>query len=492
MDTDQHGFEEGVREIRESRESGSGSAWTPRPTLNRENDFQPRMDTDRHEWEEGTELLRELRETIAKFVVLPAHGGEALALWVLHTYAFELRKVATYVGIASPEKRCGKTTLMEVLSELVHRPIPAANISPSALFRVIEEKRPTLLIDEADTFLDGNDEMRGILNSGYNRKGAYVMRVSQTRNAEDVMRNETEGDEYENGSAGMPRPTGSRLVRFSTWCPKAIAAIGRLPETLADRCIVITMQRKRPDEACERLRELDGLDLRQRCGRFVREREVEIAKARPTIPEALNDRAGDIWEPLFALADLAGGEWPELARQAAVALSGSAQEVSSPASWLFGDIRVVFDACNDVRLFSRDMVGVLNGLGDRPWREMRRGKPVTEMWLAMQLRAYGIRPKTIWIGSESAKGYERADFEEAFSRYVPAGAGSSKSQAPSSKEAPTSNGDETTKRTETDEPANHANNANETKVQAQFAMLMERLLTAANKPVAEEKAEYDI
>jgi len=235
------------------------------------------------------------------------------------------------------------------------------------------------------------------------------------------------------------------------------------------------MQRKRPDEACERLRELDGLNLRQRCARFVREREVEIAKARPTIPEALNDRAGDIWEPLFVLADLAGGEWPEMARQAAVALSGSAQEISSPASCLFGDIRVVFEACNDVRLFSRDMVGVLNGLGDRPWRELRRGKPVTEMWLAMQLRPYGIRPKTIWIGSESAKGYERADFEEAFSRYVPAGAGSSK--------VPTADHAENADQEITNESANHANDSNQTKIQAQFAMLMEKLLAAASKQV---------
>jgi hypothetical protein len=256
------------------------------------------------------------------------------------------------------------------------------------------------------------------------------------------------------------------------------------------------MQRKRPDEACERLRELDGLDLRQRCARFVREREVEIGKARPELPPALNDRAGDIWEPLFVLADLAGREWPELARQAALALSGSAQETGSPASWLFGDIRVVFDVSKDQRLFSRDLVGVLNGLGDRPWRELRRGKPLTEMWLAMQLRPYGIRPKTIWVGAESAKGYERTDFEEAFSRYVPVKAGVTNAQAPMTKEAPSSNvqtgsagGD-----TEKMEPAKQANDANGNsgnadRIQVQFAMLMEKLLAAASK---QEKGGYDI
>lgn len=273
-------------QLQSSKESGPPEGGTPYTDVG--TPVEPRLDpvqlgsekgdtlapalsrTRERENVDGAELLEELRRTIGRFVVLPAHAGEALALWVLHTYAFELRKVSTYIGIASPEKRCGKTTLMEVLSELVNRPIPAANISPSALFRVIEEKRPTLLIDEADTFLDANDEMRGILNSGYNRKGAYVMRVSnQITNYELKIKNEEHADtssrgspqsgEGEDGGPGQFHPTsGSRLVRFSTWCPKAIAAIGRLPETLADRCIVITMHRKRADEACERLRELDG------------------------------------------------------------------------------------------------------------------------------------------------------------------------------------------------------------------------------------------
>src|SRR5437867_378178 len=138
-------------------------------------------------WEEavdGAALLDELRGLFERYVVLPKGGPEMLALWTVHTYGWQLRDVTTYVGVSSPEKRCGKTTLLGVLSKLVHRPLAAANISPPALFRVIEEAEPTLLIDEADAFLQGNDEMRGILNAGYSRKTAYVVRVSQTRNAE--------------------------------------------------------------------------------------------------------------------------------------------------------------------------------------------------------------------------------------------------------------------------------------------------------------------
>src|SRR5579859_169932 len=122
-------------------------------------------------------LLDELVRTIGSFVILPKWGAETLALWVVHTFAFNLRDVTTYIGLESPQHRCGKSTLVTVLSELANRTVVASNVSSSALFRVIEEVRPTLLIDEVDTFLGGNEEMRGILNAGYTRKTAYVLRV---------------------------------------------------------------------------------------------------------------------------------------------------------------------------------------------------------------------------------------------------------------------------------------------------------------------------
>src|SRR5439155_8997437 len=139
-------------------------------------DFRPL--TPSPEPVDGNLLLNKLARILSLFVVLPKHAPEALALWILHTYAFHLRDVTTYIGIESPEKRCGKTTLLTILSELVSRPVVAANISSPAFFRVIEETRPTLLIDQADTFLQGNDELGGILNAGYSRKRADVLRVT--------------------------------------------------------------------------------------------------------------------------------------------------------------------------------------------------------------------------------------------------------------------------------------------------------------------------
>ena len=372
----------------------------------------PRLETlgveDVEPWPEPVEgkvLLDDLRGVLERFVVLPKWAGETLALWVVHTYAYQLRNVSTYLGIESPQKRCGKTTLLSVLSELVNRPVVAANISPPAFFRVIEETRPTLLIDEADTFLAGNDELRGILNSGYSRKTAYVVRVSSMRNSAL----HTPNSELE----------GSRLARFSCWCPKVMAAIGRLPETLADRCIVIRMQRKTAQEECERLKKLQASDLRRKCARFARDNEERIAGARPELPESLNDRAADIWEPLLVLADLAGGDWPRLARLAAEGLSTSAQE-SSPIAALLAELAVVFVEIDGNQVFSRTLVAVLNASPDRPWAELSQGKPVTELWLANQLRPYGIRPRTRRIGDERAKGYALEDFQETFRRYVPA------------------------------------------------------------------------
>ncbi len=412
---------------------------------------------------EGAALLEELTGTLRRFVVLPQWAAETLALWTLHTYAFPLREVSAYIGLESPEKRCGKTTLLMVLSELVNRPIVAANISPSAFFRVIEETQPTLLIDEADTFLQGNDELRGILNAGYTRKTAYVVRVAnqilnadgrysradQDRAGGDLLPGSPDGNpsagkmwrrhpacdpllpgspggsgsagSFPRGSKSIPGPRaqsiGSRLARFSCWCPKIMAAIGRLPDTLADRCIVIRMQRKTAGEPCERLRNLQGLPLRRRCARFVRDHQEAIPIAQPEIPPRLNDRAGDIWEPLLVLADLAGGPWPELARQAALGLTAGLQEKSLVGALLL-DLLCLFGTLSADRIFSRDLVAHLNTLTDRPWMEMRRGKAITELWLAQQLRPYGIRSRTMWMGTESAKGYFQEDFGDVFQRYI--------------------------------------------------------------------------
>jgi hypothetical protein len=458
---------------------------------------------------DGSALLDALAQVIKRFVVLPQWAAETLALWTVHTYAFHLRDISTYIGVESPEKRCGKTTLLGVLSELVSRPIVAANISSPAFFRVIEETQPTLLIDEADTFLRGNDELRGILNSGYTRKTAYVVRVATLNGidkpddasspfsslprssrrkvapsssnsstfsnradsltpsdeeragvrgsdssgslslgerarvrgkepfADPTCSNSQSANSHESSSSrgeqapsekskfeiqkskfeNSPVRVGSRLVRFSCWCPKVMAAIGRLPDTLADRCIVIRMQRKTQQEQCERLRNVDTRSLQQQCARFVLDHVAQIASASPVIPPTLHDRAADIWEPLFVLADLAGGSWPDLARQAAISFTGGTPENNSIGSLMIDMIAIFTEAETD-RMFSRDIVERLNDLSGRPWADSLNGRPATELWLSQRLRPYGVRPKTMWIGDTAAKGYDHETFIGIFRRYI--------------------------------------------------------------------------
>lgn len=184
-----------------------------------------------------------------------------------------------------------------VAGRLVLRRLPTANISAAALFRAVEAWAPTLLIDEADTFIRDSDDLRGILNSGHTRELAFVIR--------------TVGDDHE------PR-------KFSTWGAKAIALIGKLKDTLADRSIEVALKRKLPEERVERLRHADPEvlhNLARRCVRWAMDHAEEIREARPSMPDALHDRAQDNWEPLLAIGDLAGGSWPKLARTAALALS---------------------------------------------------------------------------------------------------------------------------------------------------------------------------
>jgi hypothetical protein len=221
---------------------------------------------------DGKLILDALAGLVRAHVVISQWARDALALCILHTYAFPLRDVTTYVGIESPQKRCGKSTLLNVLSALVNRPLLSSNISPPALFRVIEELQPTLLIDEADNLLRGNEELRGILNSGYHRPTAFVMRVANLP---------LQKNEGESGAASQPAPQAARLVMFSSWSPKAMASVGPLPETLADRCILIRMRRKTASETCERLRTLkpQADPLKRQCARFVPDNSEQIAAA---------------------------------------------------------------------------------------------------------------------------------------------------------------------------------------------------------------------
>lgn len=343
---------------------------------------------------DGAALLDELQATILRFCILPDHTAPLMAAWVLHAWAHDAFDISPVLGIVSPEKRCGKTTALSVVSALTPRAMHAVNISASVLFRVIEKYKPTVLIDEADTFLveDKNGDMRGMLNGGHNRMSAYVWR--------------SVGDDHE------PR-------RFKVWGPKVVAMIGNLPDTLEDRSLVVRLRRKRDGETVERFRAdriKDFLPLRQRAARWAKDNALTLANADPDVPEALNDRAQDNARCICAIADAVGAEWPVKIR---AALVGMHQEVESdePQSagvLLLRDLAEVFESKRAERMGSTDLVTALCALEESPWAEWRGGRAISTRGIAKLLKPYGIEPRR----DMSQRFYRRTDFEDAFGRYL--------------------------------------------------------------------------
>lgn len=352
---------------------------------------------------DGTTLLDDLAAVLRRFVILPAHAADTLALFILETYSADCFDAAPYVNLASPVKRCGKTLTLRMLSLLCDRALPSANCSEASVFRALHSEHPCLLIDEVDTFFADKPQLRGILNSGNVRADAAVMRTVEVRRG---------------------GTTDFEVRRYSTFGPKVFSGIGRLADTLADRSIVIPMRRKRPDESCLRFRrrEFDGEPLRQQCRRWADDHATYLTASQPVLPQELNDRAADLWEPLLAVADTAGGEWPERARAAALALSGDNPELApvSLCERLLADIHTLFDRVETDRFSSIILCKRLIALEEAPWAEVRKGHPINPNKLASLLKNFGVHSRKVRTSrTETAQGYDRQDFDDAWKRYIP-------------------------------------------------------------------------
>jgi putative DNA primase/helicase len=347
-----------------------------------------------HESVDGAALLSELVATIRCYIVCDKETAIAVALWCAFTWLIEHVEVAPLAMITAPEKRCGKSQLLNLMGKLVRNPLVASNISPSAVFRVIEAYSPTLLIDEADSFFKDNEELRGVINSGHTRQSAYVIR--------------NVGEKHE------PH-------QFSTWGAKAISGIGNLPDTIMDRAIILTLRRKMPNESVQRLRHAEaGLfeRLASKLARFADDAAQIIDCARPALPEALNDRAQDNWEPLLAIADYAGGEWPKIARDAALKLSNVEHDSLSLSAELLADVKEVFEHKGVERISTASLIEALCADDEKSWATYNRGKPITPRQFAKRLKEYGIQSKTVRIDFKTPKGFELEQFSDAFARYL--------------------------------------------------------------------------
>jgi putative DNA primase/helicase len=271
--------------------------------------------------------------------------------------------------------------------------LPASNVTPAVLFRAIKKWQPTLLIDEADTFLAGAEELRGMLNAGHNRAYAYVLRAV--------------GEDYE------PK-------QFKVWAPKALGKIGGLPPTLHGRSIQIKLQRKRANEEVVPLRadRLEHLDpLRRKAARWVADNSIALKSADPELPKTLHGRMADNWRPLFAIADRAGGKWRNRAREIAQAAASKASDETAGII-LLADIESIFERFNIERIHSDELVSHLGAMEDRPWAEWGKAqKPLTQNQLADLLKPFDVVPKQMKIEGINKRGYELESLKPLFTRY---------------------------------------------------------------------------
>ncbi len=352
-----------------------------------------------HEAIAPAQLLDEVASTIQRFIVLDKLQAQTAALWVATCWFIDVIDCAPIALINAPERACGKTQLLTVLARLAPRTAQASGISPSVLFRMIEAYQPTLFIDEVETVLKDNEDLRGLINAGHTRDSAFVWRSV------------AKGDDFE------PK-------RFTVWGMKAIAGINaiKLAETVTSRSIVFELRRKTTSESVERLRRAEaGLFeiLASKLARFKDDFASEVQQARPVLPDALADREQDNFEPLLQIAMVAGEHWLNTALNAALRLSNATQAPISSANELLADIQEIFETKQVIKISTAELINALCDDAEKSWATYNRGKPLSPRQLSNKLKDYGIASKTIRTNSyETAKGFEREQFKDAFTRYL--------------------------------------------------------------------------
>lgn len=364
------------------------------------NPFDP-DDPHRQLWEPYAGPLDEVSAFLGRFVAYPTtHARVAHTLWIVHTHLMDAWESTPRIAFLSPEPGSGKTRALEVSELLVPRPVEAVNVTPAYLFRKVGDPdgTPTILYDEIDTVFGpkakDNEEIRGLLNAGH-RRGAVAGRC--------VVRGKVVETE-----------------EIPAYCAVALAGLGNLPDTLLSRAVVIRMRRRAAGERIESYRRRvhgpDGWAIRTVVQEWAADVASTVADKWPDLPAGIEDRDADVWEPLLAVADVAGGAWPDRARVAAVALVAESKgSTPSLGVRLLVDLKVTF---GDREVMSTDAIlTALHHLDEAPWAEMK-GKPLNARGLANLLRQYGVRSKDVRDGEWHGKGYARADLHDPWSRYV--------------------------------------------------------------------------
>jgi hypothetical protein len=355
---------------------------------------------------QAVQLLNDVRDFIKRFCVLPDdHALVAVTLWAAHAHMVEHFHTTPRLAVMSPEVGSGKTRLLEVMHLLVPESMFTLNASPAAVFRTLAVNQITLLFDEVDAIFtkrgqdDTHEELRALLNAGYKR------------------------------GATIPRCVGPRhdVENFPVYCAVALAGLGDLPDTIMSRSVILRMRRRAPHEPVEPFRtrshEAPGHELRERLAQWANRVGPEAGAAWPSLPDGIADRPAEVWEPLIAVADRAGGHWPVDARAACVALCKvAAERRASLGIRLLADIRIIFGdavALHTETIINRLVDGERHGLEpDAPWGSLR-GEPLTKRGLASMLGKYEVRPQKVTVAGVSLQGYRREHLWDVWTRYLP-------------------------------------------------------------------------
>jgi Protein of unknown function (DUF3631) len=351
---------------------------------------------------DGATLLDKVEAMLARFVAFPSeHALIATTLWTAHTHALDAFDTSPRLALLSPEPGSGKTRALEILELLVPRPLLTVNSTPAYLFRKVSDEAgpPTILYDEIDTVFGpkakDNEDIRGMLNSGY-RKGATAGRC--------VLKGKTIETE-----------------ELPSYAAVALAGLDDLPDTIMTRSIIVRMRRRAPNERIEpyrrRVHQDKGHELRDDLAAWVSAQWAKLQDAWPDLPAGIEDRNADVWEPLLAIADAAGGHWPERARVTAVTLVTAARANGGGFGVkLLLDLRAVFG--DEPSMSSEAIIEALCALDESPWADIR-GKALDARSLSRRLGKYDVKPKLIRNGERVFRGYERAELMDTWSRYLP-------------------------------------------------------------------------
>ncbi|MDP2523957.1 DUF3631 domain-containing protein [Neptunomonas phycophila] len=335
-------------------------------------------------------IANQIENLLVTHCVMTDQERVATTLWIISSYCNNSFRIFPRLTVISPERRCGKSTLLEVIEAVTKNALLTSNLSTAVLYRLTETTKPTLIIDEADTFIKNSDpQMKGVLNGGHNKSQAKVLRC--------------EGDNH-------------TVKVYDAWFPIVLASIGTLYDTIMDRSITINLIRKKPSESVmppPQDLKAESLEIRQKILKWANDESTNIESNIHRPAYKGNDRATDNWTPLFTIAREISEHWFNKCEHAYHLLMHEV-EMELP-TLLLSDIRESFKKWKSERISSSELLNLIKQDETAPWESER----LTAAKMASTLKPYGIKPSDIRFGKKVLRGYSQSQFTDAFERYLP-------------------------------------------------------------------------